>query len=219
MKNCLVHAIASLLTLFLLVTISCIPANYLSPKVLKPGEKTLGLGLSCSNSGEFFEVIPSFCFRAGFFNAMDMGISLTAFPGFGQGVFLDSKLKLAEKPLFISFDSGFLMTTQYFSSDNEEIGLAFHPLFLFGSENIYAGLGWNFNIHREKSYPMGKEPIVKRSRESTPLILLGTSYGKKWKFSIQTIFSPSSKNSLNPSSILQIGFYYCFGLKDNNQKR
>lgn len=184
------------LLLLISLTVSCVPSSYQSPKVLKPGEKALGAGVSF---GKYENVTPvdfSLCFRYGVFDKVDLGLKAFGFPNLGHNVFFDAKYSLLEQPLLISGDLGFMAIAEYIPDDEAKV-FGLHPTIFLGSEKIYGGIGWDYLTIRETKSPMFKAPYVSISRESSPRLMIGTSLGRKWKFNSELIFWFYSKDRLS----------------------
>lgn len=174
--------------------ISCTPSIYQSPKVLKPGEKVLGIGFSFQRikeeDGEEAAIIPtdlSLYTRFGVFNRMDIGFKIFGFPNLnysdlesptwedallGYSLFFDAKYNLVQQPLLISVDVGFLRASSYPFEDRLDTR-GIHPMLLFGSEHSYGGIGWNYLIFHEDN-----GQIRRSSKEPSVRALIGTSLSR-----------------------------------------
>lgn len=165
-------------SLLLLVEFNCVPSSYQSPRPLRQGEMAVGGGFSLPiTKGDL-----SLCFRYGVFKHADFGFKLGGYPDISYGYFLDARYGLLEHPLLLSGGLGFLTYFDLYAPDYELRVHGFHPTIFLGTDRIYGGIGWNYMIVRETRYPMDKGPYISTSRSSGPRIILGASWGKRWKF-------------------------------------
>jgi len=191
---------ANLLFISLLVEMSCVPSGYQSPRVLRPGQMSVGAGLAMPvTNGDL-----SLCLRCGVIKNLDVGIKYGGYPEIAYGIFSDIKYCFVKQPLLIAADLGFIYHKDLFMSENEPQTHGLHPTVLLGNDRFYGGIGWNYSIHRETYYlwsPPKKE--VTTTRSSGPRIMLGASWGKRWKFNPEIIFNfdPLSR----PDGIVMIG--------------
>jgi hypothetical protein len=202
MKILVHYLLAILLFISLIVGMNCVPSSYQSPRVLSPEEKSIGAGLSLPvDEGDV-----SLCLRSGVLKNIDVGIKFGGYPNFAYGIFSDIKYCFVELPLLISADMGFLYHKDLFMSENEPRTYGMYPTVLLGSDRIYGGVGWNYRIKRETYYSMFPpyETWITTSRSSGPRIMLGASWGKRWKFNPEIIFNfdPLSR----PDGIVMVGF-------------
>jgi hypothetical protein len=196
------------LPIFISVIVSCVPSSYHSPRVLKPGERTMGIGyaLSKEDAGDF-----SLCFRYGVFNRADCGLKVSGLPGGSYGVFFDTKYGFLEHPFLLSGDLGFMTFADLFAPDYEFRAYGFHPTLFFGSDRLYGGIGWNYMLFRKVQWPMAPEgPFISTSRVSSLRIVIGTSWGKRWKFNPEIILNFPSENRYIPPVIGGFGFHRIF---------
>lgn len=196
------------LTIFISIIISCVPSSYHSPKVLKPGEKTLGIGYAFSKKdvGDF-----STCFRYGVFHRMDCGLKMIGHPAIGYGVFFDTKYGFMEHPFLLSGDLGFMTFADLYAPDYEFRAYGFHPTLFFGRDRLYGGIGWNYMLLREVQWPMSPEgPFISTSRVSSLRVLIGASWGKRWKFNPEIILTFPSRDRYTAPVIAGFGFHRGF---------
>lgn len=189
MRKSVSNILVIILIILILVIVNCVPSSYQSPRVLKPREKALGVGFSF---GKYDDITPadlSPYFRYGVFNKVDLGLKICGFPEFGYSLFFDTKYCFLEQPFLITGDLGFMTYADYFAPDCDLKAYGFHPTVLFGNDQIYGGVGWNYFLLREKNEPMFEEPYISISRESGPRIMIGTSLGRRWKFYSEIIFN------------------------------
>jgi hypothetical protein len=181
------HLLAIPLFISLIVEMNCVPSSYQSPRVLRPGEKSVGAGIAMPLT----EGDVSLILRCGVIKNLDVGIKFGGYPEIAYGTFSDIKYCFVEQPLLIAADLGFLYHKDLFMSENEPRTYGMHPTVLLGSDRIYGGIGWNYSIKRETYSSMFPPYVtwVTPSRSSGPRIMLGASWGKRWKISPEIIFN------------------------------
>ncbi len=189
------YLLAALLFLAFQIEMNCVPSSYQSPRVLRPGEASVGVG--------FPDL--SLCLRCGVIKKLDVGIKFGGCPHLAYGIFSDIKYCFVEQPLLIAADLGVIYYRDLFEPDHEPRTYGLHPTILLGSERFYGGIGWNYSIERETYYtmfPPYKTWII-TTRSSGLMIMLGASWGKRWKFNPEIIFNANPL--YQPHGIVMIG--------------
>ena len=169
----------------------------------------MGTGFALAKAESVIPIDPFLCLRYGVFKKTDLGLKFSGFPSVGYSIFFDTKYNFLEQPLLISGVLGFMTIADYYSENKTKV-FGFHPTFLFGSEKIYGGIGWNYFIVREKHSPMFGEPYISTCRESSPRILIGTSLGRRWKFNTEVIFSSYLGEESSGAIVVGLGIRYVF---------
>lgn len=218
---------------YLLGLMSCAPpSTYQSPRVLKPGERVLGVGVSIARFDQICPIDPSIYYRFGLSDRIDMGFKLFAFPNIdyfhyesptwkdallGYSLFIDTKYSFIEKPL-VSGDIGFWTWADYFAPDNELTGLGVHPLLLLGRERAYGGIGFHYARIRHKQWRMDEDdPHISVSKVAFPRVLMGASFSwRKFQFNpaLNLYFKPSLSKLSRTSIVAEIGIQYTFSKQE-----
>ncbi|RPH89264.1 MAG: hypothetical protein EHM72_20615 [Calditrichaeota bacterium] len=210
------HLLTILQFIPLLVAMNCVPSSYHSPRVLRPGEMSVGAGLSLPvTQGDV-----SLCLRSGIIKNLDLGIKLGGW-GDCYGLFSDIKYCIVKQPLLISANMGFLYHQDTFMTETEPRTQGIHPTILLGSDRIYGGIGWNYSIEREtysSMLPPYKTWII-TTRSSGPRIMLGASWGNRWKFNPEIIFNFDPLGRSNGTVMVGCGIHRVFGKAIRDQVR
>ena len=199
-------------------------STYQSPKILNPGEKLWGTGISLNNNKELKNSFPiallsdlSIYTRYGLSDRAENGFKLS----FSLPFLLTSyhykylllqtaPVKPMKKPLLVTGDLGLSLGVA--GSGNTAIG--FHPTLLFGREDIYGGVSTNI------IYPLsrGPNPSSHSLNILSSRIMAGAAIGHKWKFNpeISYDFFPYSGETTLPNGMIVVGFSIqrIFGEKD-----
>ena len=207
-------------------------STYQSPKILNPGEKLWGTGISLNNNKELKNSFPiallsdlSIYTRYGLSDRAENGFKLS----FSLPFLLTSyhykylllqtaPVKPMKKPLLVTGDLGLSLGVA--GSGNTAIG--FHPTLLFGREDIYGGVSTNI------IYPLsrGPNPSSHSLNILSSRIMAGAAIGHKWKFNpeISYDFFPYSGETVQifhgettlPNGMIVVGFSIqrIFGEKD-----
>lgn len=186
MKTFVPYIIANLALATSAIWVGCVPSGYQSPRTLRPGQASVGAGVALP----FTYGDLSLCLRCGVIKNLDVGIKMGG-SNDGYGVFSDIKYCFLKHPLLVAADLGFIYHEGEFMNEYEPRTQGVHPTILLGSDRFYGGIGWNYSVKRETHYSMGPSysvwDIVTRS--SGPRIMLGTSWGRRWKFNPEIIFN------------------------------
>ena len=169
----------------------------------------MGAGIAFTTYDQVIPADFSPCFRYGIINKVDVGFKLAGMPGLAYSFFADMKCNFLEHPLLLSGDFGF-MTFGEEAPDWELKAFGVSPTILFGNDRIYGGIGWNYFILRETQWPMFKEPYTSISRESCPRIIIGTSFGRRWKVNSEVIFSYYSSDEFPGPVVVGFGIHSVF---------
>ncbi len=202
------YPLTVLLFILILLGMKCVPSSYQSPRVLRPGETSVGAGVALPlTNGDL-----TLCLRCGVIKNLDVGIKLGGYPEIGYGVFGDIKYCFVRQPLLIAADLGVIYHKDLFMAENEPRTHGLHPTVLLGSDRIYGGIGWNYSIHRETYYAW--DPPYRTwdttTRSSGPRIMLGASWGKRWKFNPEIIFN-FDQRSHSDALMIGCGIHRIFG--------
>ncbi|MDZ7262200.1 MAG: hypothetical protein ONB05_08865 [candidate division KSB1 bacterium] len=208
MKTFAHNLLAILLFIPLILEMNCVPSGYQSPRVLRPGQASVGVGVALPlTNGDV-----SLCLRCGVIKNLDVGIKFGGYSEIAYGIFSDIKYCFAEQPLLIAADLGFIYYKETFMSETETRTHGLHPTVLLGSDRFYGGIGWNYSIQRE-TYVIWNPPKewIKTTHSSGPRIMLGASWGKRWKFNPEIIFNFDPLARPDGIVIIGCGIHRIFG--------
>lgn len=151
----------SILVIGLLILTGCFSA-YQSPKVLEPGERRLGAGISFGTENlktapgkwtkHYYLFDGSVFYRSSLTDNMDGGIRIIGFPGVNGMVIGDVKYQFLRKPLLVSGTFGLA----YWVGNYSDNARGFHRMLMFGSRHAYVGIYWDdFKSYRLRGVTFG----------------------------------------------------------------
>ncbi|MDZ7332720.1 MAG: hypothetical protein ONB13_04460 [candidate division KSB1 bacterium] len=210
MKTFVPYIIANLVFIAFAIWVGCVPSGYQSPRVLRPGQASVGAGVAVPITyGDF-----SLCLRCGVIKNLDVGIKYGGSKD-GYGVFSDIKYCFLKQPLLVAADVGFIYYKGEFMNEYEPRTQGVHPTILLGSDRFYGGIGWNYLIKRETHDSMSPPYTWDiTTRSSGPRIMLGSSWGQRWKFNPEIIFNFDPLLRQHAAGVMiGCGIYRIFGKK------